>query len=59
MKKELGIVPIEMEKSIIDMAYSLIDEGFIKRTSGYKQSNPEAWKKRMKKICICTIKLYL
>lgn len=42
MKKELGIVPIEMEKSIIDMAYSLIDEGFIKRTSGYKQSNPEA-----------------
>ena len=35
MIKELGITPTEMEKSIIDMAYSMIDEGFVKRTKGY------------------------
>jgi hypothetical protein len=35
MIKELGITPIEMEKSIIDMAYSMIDEGFVKRKKGY------------------------
>ena len=38
MIKELGITPTEMEKSIIDMAYSMIDEGFVKRTKGYNGS---------------------
>ena len=40
MVKELNITPIEMEKSIIDMAYSLIDEGFIKKTKDYKGKVP-------------------
>ena len=35
MIKELGMRPTEMEKSIIDMAYSLIDQGFVKRTKDY------------------------
>lgn len=38
MIKELGITPIEMEKSIIDMAYSLIDQGFVKKTTKYNGS---------------------
>jgi hypothetical protein len=37
MVKELGITPIEMEKSIIDMAYSLIDHGFVKKTKEYNE----------------------
>ncbi|XP_028405338.1 tetraketide alpha-pyrone reductase 1-like [Dendronephthya gigantea] len=38
MIKELGITPIEVEKSIIDMAYSLIDQGFVKKTTKYNGS---------------------
>ena len=41
MIKELGITPIEMEKSIIDMAYSLIDLGFVKKTAQYRSSQKE------------------
>ncbi|XP_046853004.1 phenylacetaldehyde reductase-like [Xenia sp. Carnegie-2017] len=36
MIKELGITPIEIEKTIIDMAYSLIDNGFIIKTNKYR-----------------------
>ena len=41
MVKELGINPIEMEKSIIDMAYSLIDQGFVKKTNKYRNNPPK------------------
>lgn len=41
MVKELGITPIEMEKTIIDMAYSLIDRGFVKKTKKYRNSPNE------------------
>lgn len=41
MIKELGINPIEMEKSIIDMAYSLIDQGFVKKTTKYRNNSPK------------------
>ena len=36
MIKELGITPTDMEKTIIDMAYSLIDQGFVMKTKDYK-----------------------
>ena len=35
MVKELAITPTDMEKSIIDMAYSLIDQGFVMKTKDY------------------------
>ena len=37
MKNVLGITdPIPLEQSLLDMSYSMIEAGIIKRTSGYK-----------------------
>ena len=41
MIKELEITPIKMEKSIIDMAYSLISQGFVKKTERYRERSTE------------------
>eukprot|EP00914_Ancora_sagittata_P013490 GHVO01026547.1.p1 GENE.GHVO01026547.1~~GHVO01026547.1.p1 ORF type:complete len:397 (+),score=40.31 GHVO01026547.1:111-1193(+) len=36
LRTVLGIEPIDMKKSFVDMAYSMVDRGFIKRTSKYR-----------------------
>jgi nucleoside-diphosphate-sugar epimerase len=36
MRKILGINPIDIRKSVIDAAYSVIERGFVKKTAGYK-----------------------
>ena len=36
MTNVLGITPISMKQSLIDMAYSMIEAGKIKKTSGYR-----------------------
>ena len=37
MEKVLGIAnPIKMKQSLVDMAYSMIESGKIKKTSGYR-----------------------
>ena len=42
MEKVLGITnPIKMKQSLVDMAYSMIEAGKIKKTSGYK-GHPKA-----------------
>ena len=35
-RNELDIEPIDLKSTVIDMAYSLIDGGFVKKTSKYK-----------------------
>uniref|UniRef100_A0A915KTZ6 NAD-dependent epimerase/dehydratase domain-containing protein n=1 Tax=Romanomermis culicivorax TaxID=13658 RepID=A0A915KTZ6_ROMCU len=41
IKKTLGIEPTKMEDTILDMAYSLIDRGFVKKTSKYVPKNAQ------------------
>lgn len=43
MREELGITPKELNQTLIDTAYSLIENGFVKKTKKYKQnkSNPQ------------------
>ena len=36
MIKVLGITATKIEKAIIDMAYSLIDQGYVMKTDDYK-----------------------
>ena len=36
MKEVLGIEPMDTKETVIDMAYSLIETGFIKKTKKYK-----------------------
>ena len=36
MKEVLGIEPLEAKETVIEMAYSLIESGFIKKTKKYK-----------------------
>ena len=36
MTKVLGITPYTLKQSLIDMAYSMIESGKIKKTSSYK-----------------------
>jgi len=36
VRKVLGIKPIDVKKSIIDMGYSVIERGFVKKTAKYK-----------------------
>jgi hypothetical protein len=36
MKEVLGIEPTDMKETLIDMAYSLIENGFVKKTKKYK-----------------------
>ena len=36
MEKVLGSTAIPVKKSIVDMAYSMIEAGKIKKTDGYK-----------------------
>lgn len=36
MKEVLGIEPLDAKDTIIEMAYSLIESGFIKKTKKYK-----------------------
>lgn len=42
MKDELGITPYELNKTLLDTAHSLIDNGFIKKSKKYKQSKKES-----------------
>ena len=35
-QNELGIKPTDLSNTFVDMAYSMIDGGFIKKTSKYK-----------------------
>lgn len=37
IKAELGYQPTDLKKTIIDMAYNLIDSGFIKKTEKYEE----------------------
>jgi len=37
IKVELGYQPTDLKKSIIDMAYNLIDSAFIMKTAKYKK----------------------
>lgn len=39
MKNVLGITPIEVKETLIDMAYSLIESGLVKKTKKYKGPN--------------------
>lgn len=39
MKDVLGITPMEMKDTLIDMAYSLIEAGLVKKTKKYKGQN--------------------
>ena len=36
MKEVLGIEPVDVKETVIEMAYSLIEGGFIKKTKKYK-----------------------
>lgn len=38
MREELGITPKELNQTLIDTAYSLIENGFVKKTKKYKQN---------------------
>lgn len=38
IKADLGYQPTDLKKSIIDMAYNLIDSGFIKKTPQYEEA---------------------
>lgn len=38
MRDELGITPRELNQTLIDTAYSLIENGFVKKTKKYKQN---------------------
>lgn len=38
MREELGITPKELNLTLIDTAYSLIENGFVKKAKKYKQS---------------------
>ena len=38
MKSVLGVDPIDVKRTVIEMAYSLIENGLIKRTKKYKPS---------------------
>lgn len=42
MKDELGITPCELNKTLLDTAHSLIDNGFVKKSKKYKQSKKES-----------------
>lgn len=35
IKEDLGFDPIDVEKTLIDMAYSMIEQGFVKKTPKY------------------------
>lgn len=35
IKEDLGFDPIDLKKTIIDMAYSMIEQGFVKKTPKY------------------------
>jgi len=37
IKDHLGYQPTELKSSVIDMAYNLIDAGFIKKTPQYEE----------------------
>jgi len=37
IKAELGFQPTDVKKTIIDMAYNLIDAGFIMKTPKYEE----------------------
>lgn len=41
IKAELGYQPRDLKTSIIDMAYNLIDMGFIKKTKEYENMKKE------------------
>lgn len=38
MREELGITPRELNQTLIDTAYCLIEKGFVKKTKKYKQN---------------------
>ena len=38
VKDDLGYKPTELKTTIIDMGYSLIDAGFIRKTAKYKRA---------------------
>lgn len=40
MKNLLKLNPISVDKTIIDMAYSMIESGFVKKTSKYRGIPP-------------------
>ncbi|KFM60178.1 putative uncharacterized oxidoreductase, partial [Stegodyphus mimosarum] len=42
MREELGISPIELNQTLIDTAYSLIENGFVKKSKKYKQSRKDS-----------------
>lgn len=37
IKEQLGYKPTELKSSVIDMAYNLIEAGFIKKTPQYEE----------------------
>lgn len=42
MREELGITPKELNQTLIDTAYSLIENGFVKKSKKYKQNKKES-----------------
>ncbi|XP_015915817.1 uncharacterized protein [Parasteatoda tepidariorum] len=42
MKEELGITPTELNQTLIDTAYSLIEGGFVKKQKKYKQNRKDS-----------------
>ena len=38
VKEDLDYKPTELKSTIIDMAYSLIDAGFVKKTAAYQKA---------------------
>lgn len=38
IKADLGYQPTDLKKTVIDMAYNLIDSGFIKKTPQYEDA---------------------
>lgn len=38
IKADLGYQPTDLKKTVIDMAYNLIDSGFIKKTPQYEEA---------------------
>lgn len=39
MKETLGVTPRDLKDTIVDMAYSLIDAGLVKKSKKYKVGN--------------------
>ncbi|XP_055927795.1 uncharacterized protein LOC129959042 [Argiope bruennichi] len=42
MREELGITPRELNQTLIDTAYSLIENGFVKKSKKYKQNRKDS-----------------